>query len=46
MKKKDKDKKQEDNLDKLLENSKDKKNALKKLIKELNKNDNNKPKSN
>tara|TARA_B100000949_G_C14222281_1_gene425135 strand:- start:1001 stop:1129 length:129 start_codon:yes stop_codon:yes gene_type:complete len=42
MKKKD----QEDNLDELLENSKDKKNALKKLIKELNKNNNTKPKSN
>lgn len=37
---------QEDNLDELLENSKDKKNALKKLIKELNKNDKTKPKSN
>jgi len=42
MKKKD----QEDNLDELLENSKDKKNALKKLIKELNKNNNTKSKSN
>ncbi|WP_262497865.1 hypothetical protein [Marixanthomonas spongiae] len=42
MKKKNK----EDNLDELLQNSKDKKNALKKLIEELNKNENSKPKSN
>ncbi|WP_262511338.1 hypothetical protein [Marixanthomonas ophiurae] len=41
-----KKKKQEDNLDALLKKSKDKKNALKKLINELNKNDNHKPKSN
>ncbi|MDP2686246.1 MAG: hypothetical protein Q8O62_03435 [Aequorivita sp.] len=33
-------------LDKLLENNKDKKNALKKIIKELDKNENNNSKSN
>ena len=39
-------KKKEDNLDELLKNSKNKKNALKKLIKELNKKDTNKSKPN